>query len=107
MSQERTRDEDDDESWRSFKERALAAPIREAAERAGARLKQVGPHEWAGTCLKCGGRDGFSIDTETGRFACAASGESGDVLRMLRHTRGWGSIDACEFINSPDAAPKA
>jgi hypothetical protein len=101
------RDWKPDESLRDFRERAAAAPILKVADRLGARLKRVGESvEWQGPCPACGGR--LIVDGAKRAFNCRPSGAEGDVVAMVKHVRKLDySLDAVEFINSPDAAPKA
>jgi hypothetical protein len=88
-----------DPVWEEFKDRAIAVPIDEVASRFNVKLRRTGPdllgHCPAG-CTSHG--DGFIVTPRKRIFLCRPSGETGDVIDMVRHAEGLDFAAACEFI---------
>jgi len=78
--------------------------IRDVAERLGARLKRVGPHEFAGPCPKCGGTDRFGINTRKDIWNCRGCGIGGDAISLARHVIDMGFAEAREFVTGEKVA---
>ncbi len=56
-------------------------------------FKAKGPHEWAGPCPDCGGRDRFLVWPDRprgGAFLCRGCGAKGDGIQFLRQVYGMG-----------------
>jgi hypothetical protein len=75
-----------------------AAVIDAVARRLGAHLKRLGPHEYAGPCPVCGGRDRFSVNTYKEVWNCRHCGIGGDAIDLARHVLGVGFDEAREFV---------
>src|SRR5581483_11760297 len=85
------------EAWR---DRARSADILDVALRppVGATLRGHG-RERIGPCPRCGGDDGFSINTAKQVFNCRRGGAGGDVVAMVQHVCAVEFLAACEIIN--------
>jgi hypothetical protein len=77
---------------------ARAVSLLETAQRYGARLKRVGPHEWAGPCPLCGGVDRFSINTRKQLFNCRYCDVGGDVIAFVQHVERRSFQEAVETL---------
>jgi len=73
------------------KQVSLEDTIRQAAN-----LHRVGPHEYAGPCPRCGGRDRFRLNTQRGWFCRRCTGEPGGGGRWLD------VIDFVQFLYNVD-----
>ena len=65
------------------------------------RFKRKGPHEWAGPCPACGGKDRFLVWPERprgGAYLCRGCGASGDGIQFLREFMGMTYPAACEAL---------
>lgn len=65
-------------------------------------FKAKGPHEWAGPCPDCGGRDRFLVWPDRprgGAFLCRGCGAKGDGIQFLRQVYGMGYPDACRALS--------
>ena len=74
------------------------AAIFDVAARLGAHLKRIGPSEYAGPCLVCGGRDRFSVNTAKGVFNCRHCAVGGDAIQLVRHANNVSYAEAVEFV---------
>ena len=72
--------------------------IRGMAERLGAQLKRIGPHEYASPCPTCGGRDRFSINTSKDVWNCRGCEIGGDAIDLARHVLGISFNEARQFV---------
>ena len=64
-------------------------------------FKAKGPHEWAGPCPDCGGRDRFLVWPDRprgGAFLCRGCGAKGDGIQFLRQFHGMNYADACKTL---------
>ena len=68
------------------------------AERLGAQLKRIGPHEYASPCPTCGGRDRFSINTSKDVWNCRGCEIGGDAIDLARHVLGISFNEARQFV---------
>lgn len=76
----------------------MIGDILSVAERLGARLKRVGPNEYAGPCPKCGGRDRFSVNTSKDVWNCRGCGIGGDAIEPARHCLDLSFGEARAFV---------
>jgi phage/plasmid primase-like uncharacterized protein len=77
---------------------AKAIPIEaEVARRGGLGLKRMG-RELVGPCMRCGGRDRFSISMAKGVWNCRGCGRGGDVIDLVMHLDGVGHRDAVRTL---------
>lgn len=72
--------------------------IADVAQRLGARLKRIGPHEFAGPCPVCGGRDRFSVNTSKDVWNCRGCCIGGDTIDLAQHALSLGFVAAREFV---------
>jgi len=77
---------------------AKAIPIEaEVARRGGLGLKRIG-RELVGPCMRCGGRDRFSISMAKRVWNCRGCGRGGDVIDLVMHLDGVGHRDAVRTL---------
>lgn len=65
------------------------------------RFKRKGPHEWAGPCPGCGGKDRFLVWPERprgGAYLCRGCGAQGDGIQFLREFGGMSYPEACAAL---------
>ena len=74
------------------------------ALRLGAKLRPFSG-EYVGPCLRCGGRDRFSINVRKQLFNCRGCQVGGDVVDLLRHVRGASFVEAVEQLNGAPIKP--
>jgi hypothetical protein len=87
-------------------ERARDADILDVAQRLGARLRKNGG-ERVGPCLRCGGRDRFSINPAKKVFNCRGCSTGGDVVDLTQHVLGLDFRAAVAWLTgSGTAAPR-
>ena len=66
------------------------------------QMKAKGPHEFAGPCPGCGGKDRFIVWPERprgGAYLCRGCGGRGDGVQFLRDFMGIGYREACEALH--------
>ena len=72
------------------------------------QFKSKGPHEVAGPCPKCGGKDRFIVWPDRprgGAYMCRGCGASGDGVQFLRDFEGYTFAEACAAVGIDKGRP--
>ncbi len=75
--------------------------ILNVAEQLGAKLRRSS-NEYVGACLRCGGRDRFSLNIKKNVWHCRGCGTGGDAIALARHVLDLSFPEACKFVGAEE-----